>query len=70
MTIQESVDNFDSAKKHTHLMTIQESVEYYINRIKNNKKIVPICLIKNEQTYILCDGSHRLVANYIAKHKF
>ena len=47
------------------------SVKFYQKQIKEQKEIQPIWLaqMKNKQ-YILLDGAHRIVANYIENKKY
>ena len=41
------------------------SVKYYQKQIQQKKDITPIWMIQQNKTYILLDGAHRIVANYI-----
>ena len=42
------------------------SVEYHREQIQQKKDIAPIWLIiQNDETYLLLDGAHRIVAHYI-----
>ena len=41
------------------------SVKYYQKQIQQKKDITPIWMIQQNKTYILLDGAHRIIANYI-----
>ena len=41
------------------------SVKYYQKQIQQKKDITPIWMIQQNKTFILLDGAHRIVANYI-----
>ena len=41
------------------------SVEYYQKKIQQQTDITPICMIQQNNKYILLDGAHRIVASYI-----
>ena len=41
------------------------SVKYYQKLIKDKKDVTPIWMIKKNNEYILLDGAHRVVSNYI-----
>ena len=41
------------------------SVKYYQKQIQQKKEITPIWMIQKNKKYILLDGAHRIVANYI-----
>jgi hypothetical protein len=43
------------------------SVKYYQKQIQKQKEIAPIWMIQKNDKYILLDGAHRIVANYIEK---
>jgi hypothetical protein len=43
------------------------SVKYHQKLIKNKLQIFPIWVLKKNNNYILLDGAHRIVANYIEK---
>ena len=46
------------------------SVKYYQNLIKNKLEIQPIWIIKKNDSHILLDGAHRIVASYIENKKY
>ena len=46
------------------------SVKYYKNLIKNKLEIQPIWIIKKNDSHILLDGAHRIVASYIENKKY
>jgi hypothetical protein len=46
-----------------------KSVHFYQKKIQEKKDISPIWLIQNKNQYVLLDGAHRIVANYIEKKK-
>jgi hypothetical protein len=82
MLIFNKVDNFNpnrlkkSAVKayplHDRQRGINDisSVKYYQKQIKEKKEIPPIWLIKKNKKYILLDGAHRIVSNYIEGKKY
>ena len=41
------------------------SIKYYQKQIQQKKDIMPIWMLQQNKTYILLDGAHRIVANYI-----
>ena len=47
-----------------------KSVKYYQKLIKNKLYIPPIWIIEKNNNYILLDGAHRIVANYIENKKY
>ena len=47
------------------------SVEYHREQIRQNMDIGPIWLIiQNDETYLLLDGAHRIVAHYIEGEQY
>ena len=42
-----------------------DSVKFYQKQIQQQKDISPIWLIQQNDKYVLLDGAHRIVANYI-----
>ena len=42
-----------------------DSVKFYQTQIQQQKNITPIWLIQENNKYVLLDGAHRIVANYI-----
>jgi len=46
------------------------SVKYHQKLIKNKLEIYPIWVLKKNNNYILLDGAHRIVANYIEDKKY
>lgn len=46
------------------------SVKYYQKQIKEKKDIPAIWIIKDNDTYTLLDGAHRIVASYIENKKY
>ena len=45
------------------------SVKFYQKQIQKKNEITPIWLIQQNKKYILLDGAHRIVANYIENIK-
>ena len=41
------------------------SVKFYQSQIQQQREIIPIWLIQQNNKYILLDGAHRIVASYI-----
>lgn len=46
------------------------SVKYYQKLIKDKKDVTPIWMIKKNNEYILLDGAHRVVSNYIEGKRY
>ena len=46
------------------------SVKFYQKQIQKKNEITPIWLIQQNNKYILLDGAHRIVANYIEDVKY
>ena len=46
------------------------SVKYYQKQIQQQKDIIPIWMIQQNEKYILLDGAHRIVASYIEDTKY
>jgi len=46
------------------------SVKYYQKLIKEKKEVTPIWMIKKNNEYILLDGAHRVVSNYIEGKRY
>ena len=46
------------------------SVKYYQKLIKDKKEVTPIWMIKKNNEYILLDGAHRVVSNYIEGKRY
>ena len=76
------VDNFDpnrlqkTAKKAYPLHNRPRgnkdicSINFYRKLLREKKEIAPIWLIKKNKKYILLDGAHRIVSNYIEGKKY
>ncbi len=47
-----------------------KSVQYYQKLIQQKNNITPIWMIQKNNKYILLDGAHRIVANYIENKKY
>jgi hypothetical protein len=45
------------------------SIKYFQKRIQQQKEILPIWIIQKNNKYILLDGAHRIVANYIEERR-
>ena len=81
MSIFNNVENFNSNRLQNSAIKAYplnnrprgindiKSVKFYQKQIKENKDIQPIWLFKKNNNYILLDGAHRIVANYIEKKK-
>jgi len=82
MSIFNNVDNFNSnrlqktAKKAYPLHNRPRgnkdicSINFCRKIIREKKEISPIWLIKKNKKYILLDGAHRIVSNYIEGKKY
>jgi hypothetical protein len=82
MSIFNKVDNFNSnrlqktAKKAYPLHNRPRgnkdicSINFCRKMIREKKEISPIWLIKKNKKYILLDGAHRIVSNYIEDKKY
>ena len=46
------------------------SVKYYQKLIKEKKDVTPIWMIEKNNEYILLDGDHRVVSNYIEGKRY
>jgi len=46
------------------------SINFYRKMLREKKEISPIWLIKKNKKYILLDGAHRIVSNYIEGKKY
>ena len=46
------------------------SVKYYQKQIQQQKDIIPIWMIQQNEKYILLDGAHRFVASYIEDKQY
>lgn len=46
------------------------SVKFYQGQIQQQKEVIPIWLIQQNNKYILLDGAHRIVASYIEDNKY
>ena len=82
MSIFNNVDNFNpnrlqkTAKKAYPLHNRPRgnkdicSINFYRKLLREKKEIAPIWLIKKNKKYILLDGAHRIVSNYIEGKKY
>ena len=82
MSIFNNVDNFNperlqkTAKKAYPLHNRPRgnkdicSINFCRKLIREKKEISPIWLVKKNKKYILLDGSHRIVSNYIENKKY
>ena len=82
MSIFNNVDNFNpyrlqkTAKKAYPLHNRPRgnkdicSINFYRKILRDKKEIAPIWLIKKNKKYILLDGAHRIVSNYIEGKKY
>jgi hypothetical protein len=82
MSIFNNVDNFNSerlqktAKKAYPLHNRPRgnkdicSINFCRKLLREKKEISPIWLIKKNKKYILLDGAHRIVSNYIENKKY
>lgn len=46
------------------------SVKFYQNQIQQQKEVIPIWLIQQNNKFVLLDGVHRIVASYIEDNKY
>ena len=78
---KKDVDNFDPARLKSSAVKAYPlnnrprgnrditSVKFHQRQIRRRRQIQPVWLLLRDKTYILLDGAHRIVANYIEKKR-